>query len=89
MTNNKNAYELSLVNLFLEITKLNKKNNTKKNGNATREFVKYLSENSKLASIIKSKITYPKKSKVIRIKFTGLDLPKKLANIISFYIFAV
>ena len=30
----------------------------------------------------------PKKSKKRRIKFAGLDFPKKLASIVSFYIFA-
>ena len=44
-----------------------------------------LKDNS-LEKILKTK--YPKKSTNSTIKFIGLDLPKKLANIVSFYIFA-
>ncbi|GFD71697.1 hypothetical protein KUL156_17960 [Alteromonas sp. KUL156] len=39
-----------------------------------------------LEKILKTK--YPKNSTNSTIKFIGLDLPKKLANIVSFYIFA-
>jgi len=44
-----------------------------------------LKDNS-LEKILKTK--YPKNSTNSTIKFIGLDLPKKLANIVSFYIFA-
>ena len=44
-----------------------------------------LKDNS-LEKILKTK--YPKNSTKSTIKFIGLDLPKKLANMVSFYIFA-
>lgn len=66
-----------------------KKNKRKNPGNKIKLLITDF--NSKLDELITktSKKLYAKKRTIINTKFTGLDFPKKLANIICFYTFAL
>ena len=76
------------VNLFLDKMKLKKKKNTKKNVSISRRSKTKLKlkidEGVEIQLWIKKN---PKKIENMTIKFTGFDFPKKLASILSFYIF--
>ena len=77
------------VNLFFDKMKLKKKKNTKKNISIKMYSKTKLKFNvaKEIEEILLVK-KIPKKIEKITIKFTGFDFPKKLANILSFYIFA-
>lgn len=76
------------VNLFFDKMKLKKKKNTKKNISIKMYSKTKLKFNvaKEIEEILLVK-KIPKKIEKITIKFTGFDFPKKLASILSFYIF--